>query len=183
MKLRQLLRAGAQSGTIMAMSDIGTQILEKNLSSSRLLETATEHDMQRTLRWTLVGVFLHGPYFSTGFSLLDQRFGVATSLKTVATKTAVAQFVMFPPYLVALFGVMGVLEGHPQVWGKIRQRVPEAFLSGCAFWPLANGINFTFVSPALRVPYVAACAGAWNSYLSWTNARGDWNILNTESIS
>ena len=108
-----------------------------------------------------------------GFSLLDRRFGGATTLRTVMTKTATAQFLLFPPYLIALFGLLGVLEGHPGqvVLEKIRHRVPDVFLHGCAFWPVANLVNFTFVSPTMRVPYVAVCAGVWNSYLSWTNAR------------
>ena len=177
MKLRPLLQAGAQSGTIMAVSDIGTQVWEKSSSSPSTTTSwkLNELDAARTVRWTVAGVILHGPYFATGFSLLDRQFGVATPLRTVVTKTAAAQFLLFPPYLIALFGLLGVLEGLPptQVMDKIRHRVPEVFVHGCAFWPVANVVNFALVSPTLRVPYVAACAGVWNSYLSWTNARDD----------
>jgi Mpv17 / PMP22 family len=180
MTFRKLLQSGAQSGTIMAMADVGTQWMERNSSSS---SKNKEYNWQRTLRWTAAGVFLHGPYFVTGFSFLDRRFGAATSIRTVATKTVAAQIVLFPPYLVALFGFMGVMEGHPHILEKIRHRVPEAFLSGCAFWPVANGINFTFVMPAMRVPYLAACAGIWNSYLSWSNAREEWKVRKRESLS
>jgi hypothetical protein len=165
MILRQALRAGAQSGTIMTAADLGTQLFIEGKSWD------DDYDWKRTLRWTAAGVFLHGPYFFTGFSVLDKSFGVATSLRTVAKKTAVAQFFLFPPYLVALFGFMGVLEEHPDIPDKIRQRVPETFLSGCVFWPIANVLNFTFVSPTMRVPYLAISAGIWNSYLSWTNAK------------
>jgi len=180
MKIRQLLQAGAQSGTIMAVSDLGTQVWEKRSSSASSSSSFSsvaepnELDVTRTLRWTLAGVLLHGPYFGMGFSFLDRRFGGATpSFRTVMTKTAAAQFLLFPPYLIALFGLLGGLEGHPGqvVWDKIRHRVPDVFLHGCAFWPVANLVNFTFVSPTLRVPYVAVCAGVWNSYLSGTNAR------------
>ena len=173
MKLRHLLQAGAQSGTIMAVSDIGTQVWEKSSSSSTW--TLSDLDAARTLRWTVAGIVLHGPYFATGFSFLDRQFGVATSLRTVVTKTAAAQFLLFPPYLIALFGLLGVLEGRPpaHVMDKIQHRVPDVFVHGCAFWPVANMVNFALVSPTMRVPYVAACAGVWNSYLSWTNARGD----------
>lgn len=174
MKIWRLLQAGAQSGTVMTISDIGIQAWEKDLSLfSSSLEYKEGFDPQRTLRWTLAGVFLHGPYFLTSFSFLDQRFGTVASLSTVMKKTMVAQFVVFPPYLVALFGFMGVMENHPDVMNKIRQRVPEVFMTGCAFWPMANVVNFTFIAPTMRVPYLAACAGVWNSYLSWTNARDD----------
>lgn len=164
--LRQTLRAGAQSGTIMTVADIATQVIIEGKSLER-----QDYSWTRTLRWTTVGVFLHGPYFFTGFAILDKYFGAATSLRIVAKKTATAQILLFPPYLVALFGVMGVLEQHPNIPDKIQKRVPETFLSGCLFWPVANAINFTFVSQTMRVPYLAVSAGIWNSYLSWTNAK------------
>jgi len=151
----------------MSVADVVTQWLVE------LKEFPAEYDANRTLRWTMAGLFLHGPYFYLGFQSIDNRIGVATSLKIVAQKTAIAQFVLFPPYLVALFGCMGVLERHPNVSEKIRTRVPEAFVSGCLYWPIANGINFGIIPASLRVPYVATAAGLWNSYLSWENARDD----------
>jgi len=172
--LRHILRAAVQSGTIMTAADIGTQLGIEGKSIEH-----GSYSWERTLRWTLAGMFLHGPYFFTGFSVLDRYFGAATSLQTVAKKTVTAQMFLFPPYLVALFGFMGVLEHHPNVPQKIRQRVPEAFTTGCVFWPIANGLNFTYVSPALRVPYLAVSAAVWNSYLSWTNNKPKLTVRET----
>lgn len=157
----------------MTLADIGTQTLvEKSQRDARVNDkTTSKLDWQRTGRWTMAGLLLHGPYFFTGFTILDRRFGPATSLRNVALKTATAQFFLFPPYLVALFGFMGLMEGQSDVIEKIEKRVPEAFLSGCVFWPVVNSVNFSVVSSTMRVPYLAACAGVWNSYLSWTNAR------------
>ncbi|CAJ1910410.1 unnamed protein product [Cylindrotheca closterium] len=166
MMLRQAARAGAQSGTIMTLADMGTQLFVEG-------ETKDEYSVERTLRWTVVGLTLHGPYFLAGFSMLDKQFGAATSLRIVAMKTATAQIVVFPPYLVALFGAMGYMEGHPDIAEKIHTQVPKAFTAGCVFWPIANVVNFTFVPPALRVPYLACSAGVWNSYLSWTNSKSN----------
>ena len=175
--LHPSLRAGLQSGTIMTISDIVTQLWIEEKSWSE------DYQWQRTLRWTTAGMVLHGPYFFAGFSMLDKYFGAATSLPVVAKKTITAQFLIFPPYLVALFGYMGILEQHPRVLEKIQQRVPETFLTGCMFWPVANVFNFTFVSPTMRVPYVAISAGIWNSYLSWTNAKTSYEILLTNQVS
>lgn len=161
----------------MTAADIGTQIFMegKSLEQQRQDDknnNNNHYSWQRTLRWTMAGICLHGPYFLTGFSILDKHFGAATSLQIVAKKTMTAQLLLFPPYLVALFGFMGALEQHPDIAQKIRQRIPETFVSGCVFWPIANAINFSNVSPSLRVPYLAVSAGIWNSYLSWTNAKG-----------
>lgn len=161
------LRAGIQSGSIMCISDALTQI---GIEGKTFDAT---YDLYRTLRWTAAGLLLHGPYFFVGFSRVDSFFGAATSIQTVAKKTAFAQFVLFPPYLVLLFSFMGLSEGHSNVPRKVQERVPEAFVGGCVFWPISNGLNFALVPPSLRVPYVATSAGLWNCYLSWANARGE----------
>jgi hypothetical protein len=163
------LQSGLQSATIMSLADVTTQWLieGKDFSHKR------SWDMHRTMRWTLAGLTLHGPYFFVGFSYIDKLVGPAVSLKVVTQKTALAQFCLFPPYLVALFGFMGSLENHPDVFDKIKTKVPEAFAGGCVYWPIANGINFAMVPPSLRVPYLATAAGIWNSYLSWENERDE----------
>jgi protein Mpv17 len=159
-----MLRAGLQSGTIMSVADACTQIVVGST-------TADRYDVPRTLRWSICGLVLHGPYFYSGFSVLDKQFGPATSWKIVVKKTAAAQFVLFPPYLFLLFSFMGILEGHPNIIEKIKRHAPEAFLGGCIYWPIANGINFSVVHESMRVPYLAVSAGIWNSYLSWNNQR------------
>lgn len=178
----KLLKAGLQSGTIMGIADMCTQVFVegKHVTMSRTINPVTangnilggqdvdSYDEVRTLRWALMGFVLHGPYFLAGFSFIDRRI-VGTGAAAVAKKTAAAQFFLFPPYLVALFGVLGVLEHNPDIPAKIQTRVPEAFLSGCLYWPFANSINFKLVPNNLRVPYVALSAGIWNSYLSYTN--------------
>ena len=162
--LNKVFKSGLQSATIMSAADIVTQWLVENK------EFPSEYDVKRTLRWTLAGISLHGPYFFVGFTMIDKRVGPATTMTAVAQKTALAQFILFPPYLVALFGLMGMLEQHPNIADKIRTKVPDAFISGCLYWPVVNGFNFALVPATLRVPYLAASAGLWNSYLSWENA-------------
>ncbi|KAG7367162.1 Mpv17 / PMP22 family protein [Nitzschia inconspicua] len=170
MLVSSTLRAGLQSGTIMSLADALTQtVIEKQSSAGR-------YDVMRTLRWGVCGLVLHGPYFLAGFSAIDKRLGAATSWKVVAQKTAIAQFVLFPPYLCLLFSLMGALEGHPKIIEKVQRQVPKAFLGGCIYWPIANGINFSVVPGSMRVPYLAVSAGIWNSYLSWSNQRGNQTI-------
>lgn len=174
--LKNAFKAGLQSGSIMTLADVATQwLVEKK-------EFQEEYDVKRTLRWSLAGLALHGPYFFVGFRMLDKQIGAATSLKIVAQKTAIAQFLLFPPYLVALFGFMGVLEENPNISGKIRTKAPEAFLSGCLYWPIANGINFAMVPPQFRVPYIASVGGIWNTYLSWENAL-DTTVTNSNKAT
>lgn len=173
----KVVLAGLQSGSIMCLADVGTQLCLEGKSFTTTTTDLLPYDPHRSLRWAAAGILLHGPYFYLGFSKLDQFFGPATttaattSIRIVAQKTATAQFILFPPYLVAIFSFMGVLEGCNDIPKKVGARVPETFLSGCIYWPISNGINFALVPATFRVPYLAASAGFWNSYLSWTNAK------------
>mmetsp|Transcript_1466 Transcript_1466/g.3256 ORF Transcript_1466/g.3256 Transcript_1466/m.3256 type:complete len:238 (-) Transcript_1466:1012-1725(-) len=164
------------------------QTQKMSTESSTVLSTTTEnlddnnnkYSLSRTFRWTVCGLFLHGPYFLMGFSWLDRRFpspttttrpSLTSSLKFIGKKTMTAQIVLFPPYLVLLFGAMGMLEHHPNMVEKIKTHVPQAFITGSVYWPFVNSINFAVIPPSGRVTYVALCAGVWNSYLSWSNQR------------
>jgi protein Mpv17 len=173
MNATKLFRAGLQSGTIMGIADVCTQIW----AGSASLEQHASWDAQRTARWASAGLLIHGPYFFYGVSRVDAHFGVGiTTLSAVLKKTAAAQFILFPPYLVLLFSYMGLLEqqGHyyESIPRKLEQHVPQAFLRGCVFWPVANVINYWLVPSTLRVPYLATAAGIWNAYLSWSNSQG-----------
>jgi protein Mpv17 len=159
---KAMFRAGLQSGVIMGTADICTQLgLEKR-----------QFDAKRTARWASAGLLIHGPYFYYGFSRIDNYFGTATSFGIVLQKTVTAQVVLFAPYLTLLFSYMGVVEGHPDITQKVKQQVPNAFIVGAFYWPVANSLNFALVPASLRVPYLAAAAGFWNGYLSWSNAKG-----------
>lgn len=130
----KLLRAGLQSGTIMAAADATTQFWIEG-------KTQGSYDPTRTVRWAICGLVCHGPYFLVGFSMIDRtivgKAGATPSLATVAKKTLAAQLILFPPYLVMLFSLMGVLEGkstQQQIVNKVKERVPEAFAGGCVYW-------------------------------------------------
>ena len=130
----KLLRAGLQSGSIMATADAATQFFIEE-------KRTKQYDPARTLRWGIAGLVCHGPYFFLGFSAIDRyilgKGGKSASFAVVAKKTLAAQLVLFPPYLVMLFGLMGVLEGKStqhEIVQKIKERVPVAFASGCVYW-------------------------------------------------
>lgn len=169
------VRAGMQSASIMTVADIMTQLVveKKSLVGKKAEDEATSrYDPVRTLRWATVGLTLHGPYFRYCFARLDQMFaGTAQSLLVVAKKTALAQFIVFPPYLVALFTAIGLMEGSDDIVGKVRTNVPKAFMGGCIFWPVANCFNFALVPTTARVPYLASVGALWNGYLSFMNSK------------
>lgn len=135
-----------------------------------------EHNVERTMRWALVGLTLHGPYFFLTFGIIDKLWGAATGLGTVIGKTMTAQIFAFPVYLGLLFSYISAMEGlkdEDKFKSNVETKVKEAFIAGAFYWPLANMFNFKFATPALRVPMVAFSAGIWSAFLSWLNANQD----------
>jgi hypothetical protein len=191
--LPAIIKAGFQSASIMSLADLTTQIVVEdraiifplpsaNTDKSESAQTDSSisnsspllyYDPKRTLRWTTIGLTLHGPYFFTAFRQLDRLFGASTSLKVATTKTVVGQLFVFPPYLTALFVYMGFLEGmnNDEIRSKVYDRVPKAFVGGCIFWPFANMVNFSAVPVKWRVVYLAGVGGLWNGYLSYLNQQ------------
>lgn len=174
MKTR-LLKAGAQSGSIMVVADVSTQVIIErkyfNLNSIFKVENIQrQYDPYRSLRWASAGFILHGPYFFYTFSRMDRWLGTQQTIRNALRKTAIAQFAIFPPYLCAIFAYMGALERSSDITQHVMNKVPNAFLVGCIFWPVANIINFAFIPSTTRVPYLAAVGSIWNSFLSWINS-------------
>lgn len=191
--LRSVAKAGIQSASIMAIADISTQLVVENRSfitnedksickdthqasdTQQPSSSSVNYDPIRTLRWTIVGLTLHGPYFFLAFGKLDRLFSAPT-FANAFKKTAITQLTIFPPYLVALFSFLNVLESYGSDSktsnnNDIIPKVQQAFKVGCIFWPIANSINFSFISPHRRIPYLATVGGVWNGYLSYMNAN------------
>jgi hypothetical protein len=169
---RNVLKSGLQSGAIMGLADLFTQKVVVAMDNNNEID---QWDVSRSCRWIIAGLFLHGPYFFLGFRAIDRYFVDVTTttqvnMTTVLKKTAAAQFGLFPPYLVLLFSYMGFME-QQNIVEKVKHRVPEAFVAGCIFWPVANVANFALIPSRYRVPYLSFAAGVWNSFLSWDNAR------------
>ncbi|PNG99105.1 PXMP2/4 family protein 4, partial [Tetrabaena socialis] len=107
---------------------------------------STPHNWERTTRFGLIGLCLHGPYFLYGFRMLDERFGPAKTLVTAAKKTALGQLTLFPVYLVAFFTAITLMECRgveaEAVAAKLRSSFMPAYAAGSVFWPIANMVNF-----------------------------------------
>mmetsp|Transcript_26405 Transcript_26405/g.26807 ORF Transcript_26405/g.26807 Transcript_26405/m.26807 type:complete len:194 (-) Transcript_26405:63-644(-) len=185
----KIARSSLQAGSIMVVADAVTQIfVEKRVlirveKQEKYRSSHLHYDKMRTVRWGCAGLALHGPYFFVSMRRLDTYFGPASTLINAFKKTITAQVLIFPPYLFMLFPFIGALEGLPasDVMSKTKQRVPEAFLAGCLFWPVVNVFNFIFVPATMRVPYLAGLGSIWNSFLSWLNARENNMIVENEN--
>ena len=74
--------------------------------------------------------------------------------------------------LVLLFSWLGTLEGKDFPDGvaqNVSDKIVPAFWAGNVFWPIANFLNFRYLSPQHRVAYVASCGAVWNTFISMLN--------------
>ena len=170
---RLLLRAGLTSSGIMTVADVIAQNIERQVLGSTP-EKPREYDPHRTVRFAVVGLTLHGPYFQRGFAMVDRHFGPSLlhgkpAWTVIGKKVLSTQFALNAPFMVLLFGWMGMLEGRREgveIWDNVVQKWPAAFWAGNLFWPCANFLNFRFLGPQHRVAYVASCGAIWNTYIS-----------------
>ena len=169
-----LLRAGMTSGTIMSAADVLAQaIASVAFSSARL-------DWRRTLRFFLLGLTADGPFWHTGFGLVERVYGPSLSVsgrvlwRVLIQKTLCAQFLLNPPYLIILFTYLGALEGKTSpraLAAHVGAQVPPALKGGMAFWSVANAVNFRFVPPSRRVLFSGVAGALWSTYFSWLTKR------------
>ena len=97
-------------------------------------------DLRQTLRFGVVGITLHGPFFFRGFRWLDSRFGGAEpTLHSAIVKTAVGQITLFPCYTAAFFLYIGLLEGLPPP--QVRARLVQAQGAGWGSGRRLSGAN------------------------------------------
>jgi len=75
-------------------------------------------DLIRTVRFAVVGLTCHGPFFFAGFGWVDRLFGSplgaggSVMWKVLAKKVLTTQLILNPPYMVILFAWMGFLGSY-----------------------------------------------------------------------
>mmetsp|Transcript_30907 Transcript_30907/g.82865 ORF Transcript_30907/g.82865 Transcript_30907/m.82865 type:complete len:188 (-) Transcript_30907:35-598(-) len=177
---RNIFTAGATSGVILSIGDalcqLGTNDQRKPGADGKQAQRWDVRDLslERSARYAITGMTLHGPYFHFIFAWLDKKFGSTRTLKMAATKALVGQFSVFPPYLGLFFFYQALLEGKTAREGAQRavDKFPGVFVTGLMFWPAANTLNFLLLGPGLpRVAYSAGMSVGWVAYLSWVNPR------------
>jgi len=176
-------KAGVASCVINCASDANCQLLVRWVGkradegrfpgrSASYWSGLAELDLERCARFAVVGLTLHGPYFTFAFALLERWLGPARTVGAVLKKSAAGNLTVFPVYLAAFYLYMGLLEGKRghELLQKYSAFVPS-YTMGWAFWLPVNMLNFAVVPPGFgRVLYINAMGLLWNTYLSYINS-------------
>jgi protein Mpv17 len=152
----RMLRAALTSCSLYAIGDAINQKVFKG-----------DVNLIQTLKFSIVGLTLHGPYFYRAFQLLDARYPQRT-LTTAIRKALVGQVVIFPPYTALFLGYTSLLDQKQ----FDPMKLVDINLNGLLVWPAANILNFYLVPPAYRIAYINSIGIFWNTYLSYVSNKG-----------
>lgn len=172
---RPTLKAALTSGIVMTAGDALCQAIRNHtnqISSSHPNHQRISSSWQQSLRFGIIGLTLHGPFFFRGFRWLDTTFGSSPTLKSAITKVMIGQLTLFPTYLASFTVYMGLLEGLSlqQCQEKLKRTFVDTYIAGSIFWPTANMFNFLFLPPTARVVFINGAGLFWNAYLSFVNS-------------
>jgi protein Mpv17 len=171
---RPTLKAALTSGIVMTAGDALCQVIRNHNNSPPLYISSSNPSWQwqQSLRFGIIGLTLHGPFFFRGFRWLDTTFGSSPTLKSAIIKVAIGQLTLFPTYLASFTIYMGLLEGLSlqQCQEKLKRTFADTYIAGSVFWPTANMFNFLLLPPTARVVFINGAGLFWNAYLSFVNS-------------
>lgn len=143
-------------------------MLTGDLITQTFIERKKPLDLQRSLRYFVLGIGFHGPVMYSWYRNLE-RLVRSGGFSGALRKVLLDEVVFCPLYLPSFIVCLGVLQRRP--WADIKDSVRTKYLpiltTSWTIWPAAQMVNFYFVPLNYRI-VVGSCVGfVWNIYLSW----------------
>lgn len=104
------------------------------------------------------------------YKWLDKKY-VGTTIRILAPKLALDQFLLTPVLLTVFFTGMSTMEGAEDKFHECKQKFLPTFIRSCLFWLPVQTLNFIFIPPAFRVTFMGFCAFAWVNILCWVKRQ------------
>ncbi|KAM7409653.1 hypothetical protein PAMA_001240 [Pampus argenteus] len=162
-------------GVTLALGDIVSQTRDIYKDQTRA------RDWKRTGNMFIVGCSM-GPLMHVWYNMLDKIL-VGKAMSTVLKKMMLDQIVASPALALWYFLGMGHVEGNSlsYAWADFKRKFLELMTMDFCVWPVAQMINFYFLSPKYRVVYINTVTLGWDAYLSYIKHRDD--SLAAEQVS
>jgi len=187
-RLRRLFSAVSDSikrNPSKAAFGIGATVGPAGDGVAQLVEHRSEHRSEETgsefrlnmLRCASMGVY-NGTFAACAYvpfyAFLDSWLGAGSSIRVVASKTAMDQLLMMPLVELPLyFGWTGLCDGRSmdQIVSGMRSNYSDALVGTWAIWVPVLALNFAFIPLHLQVPVAYLADFVWASMVSWVSHR------------
>eukprot|EP01116_Phalansterium_solitarium_P022757 TRINITY_DN7634_c0_g1_i1.p1 TRINITY_DN7634_c0_g1~~TRINITY_DN7634_c0_g1_i1.p1 ORF type:complete len:215 (+),score=29.68 TRINITY_DN7634_c0_g1_i1:77-721(+) len=169
--------AGDVVSQLIERSDVYNRFRERNKdeadgTSSEADDSAVEappsdekeqYDVARTLRLTSFAAVVEAPVLHVWYRLFLDRYFHSAPVKLFLDQALCAPltYALFFPWL-------GWLKGSTveEIRAKLDRDFVSTYFTDCFFWVPVNYVNFRYVSPMMRVPFVGVASFVWSIYLA-----------------
>jgi len=166
---RPIVTKSLTAGLTFFLSDYCAQRIESPSSSpSEDKDNDKKYNWTRTLVSCAVGLFYFGPAAHAWYEWIFKVLP-GTSLISTLQKAALGQ-VIFGPSFTCVFFATSLMQSGSFTLGnwltKIKNDLPQAFISGAGFWPLVDLVSYSLI-PIKFIPlFINMCSFVWTIYLS-----------------
>jgi hypothetical protein len=130
------------------------------------IQQVPNKDYTTSARMATVGGGVMAPVFYGWYKLLDKHMA-GTSMRLIVKKVIVDQAIAGSLSVVLFYVAMSVLEQKQDLFLELREKGVKTYLTGCAYWPIVQTVNFRFAPPYLRTAFVASAGFVWCIILSY----------------
>eukprot|EP01025_Chloroclados_australasicus_P019739 TRINITY_DN207_c1_g1_i1.p2 TRINITY_DN207_c1_g1~~TRINITY_DN207_c1_g1_i1.p2 ORF type:complete len:200 (-),score=1.66 TRINITY_DN207_c1_g1_i1:571-1170(-) len=144
--------------------------------AAQCLAEVQPYDLTRTLRMSVYGGLVMGPFAHYWFNVLEKVvFPMRpNSPATIVIKAALDQLVQAPIGLSMFYAYQEMFQGRPhRTLDVIQDKLMPTLYMTWKFWPLAHLINFSVVPLDLRILYVNVVSVVYTCLLSSLASKQD----------
>lgn len=177
--------------TIYFLGDLSSQYVARprhNVSKDADLPPSTQprdsntgftYDAQRSARALIIGGTVAIPSY-LWFMYLSRLWPGMPHMRSLVFKIGLNATIFAPIFSSYFFAMQSILSGKggPTVegraeaaWVRVRDTVPQSWVTGCFFWPAVTAFSFTFIAPASRSVFAGVAAIGWQTYIGILNQR------------
>ncbi|XP_028031873.1 mpv17-like protein [Bombyx mandarina] len=129
-------------------------------------------DWARATRFGVFGTFFMAPVFY-GWMKYSSRFFKRNNLKTAILRAGLEQISYAPLATAYFFFGMSLLEMKPikECLKEVEEKLWPTYKIGVLFWPMAQTVNFYFVSEKNRIVFVSLASFVWTVYLAHVKSK------------
>jgi len=143
-------------GTMTGLAELSQQTLLYKILPDP--EDRSPYNLASVARYATLGGLVFCPVLHVWYQWLD-RVWPGTAKLVVAQKVALDIILLSPPEYASFYLLLNLMMGETWQTAKLEvaKKLPTTLIFATAFWVPAQIINFKFVSPRMRVVFVAGC--------------------------